>query len=330
MKLALKENIKRNYPNLINAIKSEEKYYIKLYDKKYHYESINSGEKDNDSSDGYVTYVINPKHYENDVKAIVKELDDVRFKLAVANKKYKPNTPLIKSLGLNKGLIPSGSIKHSSNFIPYQDGHATTMLIIGSSKVGKSTLFRYIFQKFYQNDKKLISFLYTGSPQIDLYKKLKNLDIVPFFNKDCEDLINVQRYINSETNNNYNFLEIFDDILNIRYKELVSELVCKDRNSNISSIISIQDFSFASPSIRNNVNSFALFAPNTLERNEKFVINILKPYLKKILGNDCTLNEMTSFFTEVTKDHGYVYIIPSKQHISFHRLNLKDIKFFAV
>jgi len=171
-----------------------------------------------------------------------------------------------------------------------------------------------------------MSFLYTGSKQIDIYKRLKRLDIIPFFNSECEDLIGVQRYINQETNNHYNFLNIFDDILNLRYKKLIEELVCKDRNSNISSIISIQDFTMIPPSIRNNVNSFALFKPNTEERNAKFIINLLKPYFLKILGKDASLDDMSSFFNSVTERYGFIYIIPSRQHISFHRLNLNDIR----
>jgi hypothetical protein len=312
-------NIKRNYPDLIDAIKEGTKYQILVYDKKHHYENDPDG-------DGYVTYEINPKHFDNNVKEIYKALEEVRLEVAIANKKYKPHTINVIGKSMRGIRFTIDSIKHESNFKPFQDGMATTMAIIGSSKTGKSTLFRYIFIKYYEPMIKLMSFLYTGSKQIDIYKRLKRLDIIPFFNSECEDLIGVQRYINQETNNHYNFLNIFDDILNLRYKKLIEELVCKDRNSNISSIISIQDFTMIPPSIRNNVNSFALFKPNTEERNAKFIINLLKPYFLKILGKDASLDDMSSFFNSVTERYGFIYIIPSRQHISFHRLNLNDIR----
>lgn len=329
------------YTRLNNAIQSGKIYRIKIYDKRYHYEQDPEG-------DGYVTYKLDPKDFNNNRKAIIARAEQIRKAILQANNNYKTKNVratylqdgTINVIGKSTRGISTGSttadieniikmsiydkIKQLPGLDIFMDGFATTMAIIGASKCGKSTLFRYIYRKYYEKNRKMISFLFTGSPHIHLYEKLMRLLIVPFFNTDCEDMIDVTKQINVKTKNHYSFLNIFDDILNVRYKRLVERLVMTDRNSNLSSIISVQDLTLIGPPIRANVNSFALFSPSIAERHDATIIKILRPYLIKILGKGATNDDMIEFFSNMTNDYGFIYLVPSKQHISFHRLDLKN------
>lgn len=219
---------------------------------------------------------------------------------------------------------PSTGITYNlqSDINIFKDGMPTTMGIFGASKAGKSTLMMQIYKQNY-NKAKYISILYSANPHISVYKGMKNLIIYDKFNSKAEDIIKMQHFINQNTGNRYSFLNMFDDIIDAKYKGILAELIMTYRNAGISSIISLQYMKLLSPQNRANINSMALFRFNEVGVVKALIDSFLYPYFAEILGPRATKNDMIQFYNDVTKDHSFIYLIPCQNKISFHKLKVK-------
>jgi hypothetical protein len=194
-----------------------------------------------------------------------------------------------------------------------------TIFVLGSSKMGKSTVLMYIYQKYYA-DPNFICTLFTINYHIKLYIKDKYLLICKAFDDNAEKVIKIEKYINSKTKNKYNFINFFDDILDVRYNRLMNEMIMTYRNSNLSSIISLQYTHLLGKSARSNVNNVICFGFNT----DESILVVIKTYLKSAFAKMGykTEEEQVQFYKDMTKDHGFIYIHPASQSISFHRLKI--------
>jgi hypothetical protein len=197
-----------------------------------------------------------------------------------------------------------------------------TCLVLGSSKRGKSTLIEYLFDKYYDN-KKFITTLFSINSQIQLYKPFvnsKHAIVCGIFDKRCEKYIELQHYINKKCDNKYNFLNIFDDCLEMQYKKLINNLILTYRNSNMSTILSLQYLYLVPKMIRANANSILLFGFNSDESIE----NVCKTYLSSHFNKMGykTLPEKVELYKQLTDDHGFIYLNPLSDTISFHRLSI--------
>lgn len=192
-------------------------------------------------------------------------------------------------------------------------------ILLGASKMGKSTLLMHLYDKYY-NKKDIISALFTINPHIGLYKNHKNLIICETFNKKSELLIKEEKYINVKTNNHYSFCNILDDIIDIRYSMLLNNMIMTYRNSNMSSLISIQSPKLLNKNARGNVNNIFLF--NFI--SDEMCLDAVKLYCRNFFnkmgyrGDE----EQVKLYRELTKNHGFIYINIINNHISFHRLNI--------
>ena len=207
--------------------------------------------------------------------------------------------------------------------------------LLGSSKSGKSTVLAYIFNKYYndhspnfekvtdpetnRNKKdKFISCLFSINSHIELYK---DFDIkTSYVNKRTLKIIQIEHAINKATDNHYNFFNAFDDVLTVRDKGLLSELVLTYRNSNMSTAISLQHLKLLTPAMRSNINHIFCFKFNS----EEIVETIIKVYLRakfKKMGY-ITLSQQVDFYNEVTKNHGFIHLDMMNGTMKFYRLQL--------
>lgn len=202
-----------------------------------------------------------------------------------------------------------------------KDG-ASTLSVMGSGQTGKTFLMRHIMNKMYDNTD-WISVLYTLSPHIKLFEGLKEIKIRPAFNKCDEYLIEMMKDINMETDNKYRFMNFFDDILEegTKHKQIIDRLCLIYRNSLLSTWLSTQYPKLINKKNRSNINSFILFRFHQFDYLEEVIKSYLKPYFMDILGSR-NMDEMIDLYHAATEDHGFIYVSPFQNQITFHRLKL--------
>ena len=217
---------------------------------------------------------------------------------------------------------PIPTIADRTKFELKLDPHTgNTIFLIGSTKAGKSTALMKIYDKYYAGDPNLISVLWTKNPQISLYRGHKRLLKCGVWNSESEQLIKMEKRINVRTHNEYKFLNIFDDILNLRNNQLLDDMIMTYRNSKMSSIISIQYSNKLDKCSRANMSNVLAFNLNTDEAIEVTIKTFLLGYTRRIGLK--TMEDKINWYKSMTRDHGFIYIKPAEDHVSFHKFNLK-------
>jgi uncharacterized C2H2 Zn-finger protein len=194
--------------------------------------------------------------------------------------------------------------------LPLDANTGNTTAILGASKMGKSTLMMYLYRKYYT---KHVSILFTESPQIGAYKNDGKLIIGQHF---YPDLVRMAHRLNKGTKNKYPFLFMLDDVVDQKENVVLKKMILVLRNSNISTIISLQDSKLFQKGSRSNVNNLIFFRYGTAEATEPVIRSFLST---KIPG---TMEQKIKFYQDVTADHGFIYYNPREDRISFHRLSL--------
>lgn len=221
-------------------------------------------------------------------------------------------------------ILPSKGVVQppisSSIHIKLDHRTGNTIAIFGSSKRGKTTLMMKLYKKYFKS-KDSINTLFSGNPQLKIYKGDSKLLVTHGFNNHHADYIRLQHYVNVETNNEYKFVNLFDDIIDQKHAPVINNMMLTYRNSNISLIMALQYVYLLSKQNRANVNHIFVFGMNSYEDQKNIVDTILKPYFIEmgILDTDSQIR----FFRLVTQDHAFIYIDCQRAQISFHRLSLK-------
>ena len=148
----------------------------------------------------------------------------------------------------------------SSFFAPEKTG--VTHAVIGKSFCGKTHFIVEQLNKLTQSEitgySAIIFFTESTSamPLKDIKKSvLKRMIVIDRF---CPGVLLAIKKINDGTCNKFNFLVIFDDIIQLR-GILLSKSILTLRNSNISTVISIQYEKLLSPAQRSSVHNMYLF-----------------------------------------------------------------------
>lgn len=263
--------------------------------------------------DGRVSITLNiDGKSEDDVDRLIDEIRD-EFRKRNAEYLYRIKMNEQKNLSIGNGAF---RLEMGFKDMHLDANTGNTTFLIGSSKRGKSTLLMYIYEKYY---KKSISTLFSINSHIKLYKK-GNLIRCNKFNNECATLIKKMKYINHKCENKYDFSLFFDDITNIRYNNLVNELILTYRNSNISSIVSLQYPNLLSKQSRGSINNVIFFGLNNDESIAVALNSFLKSKFNK-LGFRSEVDQI-NLYRELTRDHQFIYLHPESGHMSIHKLNL--------
>lgn len=163
--------------------------------------------------------------------------------------------------------------------------NGVTFAFIGSSGCGKTTLIRKVFidQIFTirakeEDKKEFIITIFTESSKSDAFKGLDKKILLDSKGLD-EHNINFAYHMNEKYDKKYNFLFILDDVLDITYKFLVKRMFLTMRNTNISSLVSLQYPNLVPKAIRTSVYFTVLFYFNTDEAVELAVRGWLSAYI---------------------------------------------------
>lgn len=152
------------------------------------------------------------------------------------------------------------STPQSSIFKPEETG--ATFAMIGKSKSGKTTF--VVNQLNRMTEKEVEGYnaivYFTTSLNANPLKELaphvkKRMILVGRF---VPKILQTMKRINDETKNQFRFLVIFDDILKLR-GDILSECILTLRNSNISTVISMQYVKLMSPAQRDSVHNLYIF-----------------------------------------------------------------------
>lgn len=175
-----------------------------------------------------------------------------------------------------------------------------SILMIGSTRSGKSTALKYIMDKHF---KKHVGVLFSQSIKAHAYKDFH----YPFLAKGCAyvgELIHDFFLINKDTNNRYPFLVINDDQPLIRADKELIKLTTIYRNSGISSITCCQNLGMLNPTCRSNINFVMLFKLNNTEAIEKTIKTFLRGYFPQGWNYDKKIEE----YQKLTEDHHFLLI----------------------
>ena len=197
-------------------------------------------------------------------------------------------------------------------------GTGNTLFIVGSSKAGKSYALIKVYEEYYKEDSKTISILFTDSPQSPHYKQLKKRGLIVCpeggFNDDSKSFITKIKGLQSKFDNPVRFLLMFDDVLNLRYSDIIQKALLIYRNSYISTIISIQYPNLLNKSMRANVNNIFLFRFNsdeTIEVAIRAFCGSYEPFL-----SISSMEQKIKKYKELTMDHQFIYVNPANNSIS--------------
>lgn len=188
--------------------------------------------------------------------------------------------------------------------------NGVTFALIGSSGSGKSTLIRDVFLNDVYGeraDKEYIITLFTESPHSDAFKKLPKKIMMDRTGVD-HNLINWYYQMNNMYDRKYNFVAVLDDCIQIKYQSQIEKMFLIMRNTNISSVVSLQYAKLIPRSIRTSVYFVFCMHQNTPEGAEIMIENYLSGYVPG--NNKC---EKIDYYTSWTEKKRF-FVIDNLSH----------------
>lgn len=136
-----------------------------------------------------------------------------------------------------------------------EKSNGVTYALVGSSGSGKTTILRKVFlDRVYgaMADKDYIVTVFTESKESDALQGLDKKVIVDGAGFD-EDHFNLYFLMNQRDMKKWNFVAILDDCIHIRYHKTIEKMFLVMRNSNITSVVSLQYPKLIPVSIRTSI-----------------------------------------------------------------------------
>ena len=190
--------------------------------------------------------------------------------------------------------------KQFSLEMPPVETGGCSVLMIGSTRSGKSTALKWIMDNYFR---KHVGVLFSQSIKAHAYKDMN----YPLLAKGCAyvpELIHDMYVINKETKNHYPFLVVIDDHPLVRADKELLKLTTIYRNSGLSSITCCQNLGMLNPTCRSNINFVLLFNLNNTEAIEKTVKCFLRGYFPSTMNYD----QKVALYKELTADHHFLFI----------------------
>ena len=174
-----------------------------------------------------------------------------------------------------------------------------SMITIGSTRSGKSTLINYLYKKYFT---KHISVLMSNSLQSDAYTMLKKKCVTSDLYH--PEVLKEMYQINHATNNHYPFLVILDDLTHVRHDKQYQRLLTLYRNSRISAIVSAQSMVMMDRTARSNINFVLLGRLNA----DTAIEGIIKEYLVSYFPRNINMAEKIALYRQLTENHFWLVI----------------------
>lgn len=177
------------------------------------------------------------------------------------------------------------SVLPHSIFAPEKNGSANTKAFVAPSFSGKTTFMVMELNRLTEeelNEYSLI-LLFTHSPHAKPYEFLQKrvASKILKFNHFVPSIIQMLSAINKEADNNFKFLVLMDDCLNLR-GDLIMNMILTMRNANISTVLCIQYSKLLLPSQRQSIHDF-FFMNLKAEDFEYMLSGFIGPHIREIL-----------------------------------------------
>jgi len=213
----------------------------------------------------------------------------------------------------------------------FSPSNASSILLLGSSKAGKTYLMKALYKKFYTPSQKV--FIHKGKP-VKFISTLFSInqhaavydDFDCFkcnrFDKNCESLIKQCKKINmvSSPPNKYNFLFMLDDIVDSKYSATLNQLILTLRNSAINSILSLQYPYLLQKSARGSIHHTFFGKCNTDEQIEAIIKSFLSSKFTSM--GYTTMPAKINLYKKLTEDYAFLYYYPRKDILKRFKLAL--------
>lgn len=200
-----------------------------------------------------------------------------------------------------------------------------SIVLVASSKRGKSTIMKELYDKHYCDNKTIIPILISPTCHIGIFK---DMDVIKInkFNNDTVKLIKDLAMIQNKTCNAYEFLIMVDDCINIRYNNVLNNLILVLRNSLFSSIISIQYDKLLSKQARSSVNNVICGGLNTDESIEGILKTFFKSEMCKLVDKEKPkMEDLIDKYRSITDSndgHTFLKYIPQERDMEVFSLKL--------
>lgn len=195
----------------------------------------------------------------------------------------------------------------------------SSMIIIGSSKAGKTVYLLNMLHIITARDKNVIPIFIVGNPNAPVYSEFR--EKFPFFeglDNGGVQIIETCKQINSsiEIKHRYNFLFVLDDLVTgMRNASTISNLLLSYRNSGLSCICLLQNSTLLIKNARLNASCY-LYGMSKAQEIEF----ILKNFGIKMVGEFELIKKMDDKikkYKELTNDHKFIAYFPLQDETNF-------------
>ena len=194
---------------------------------------------------------------------------------------------------------PDSHYKRQDFSLPKEEGKAYSIMLLGSTRSGKTTCMNWILDKYF---KKEINVLMSDSLHADIYKPLlKTMVSCPTY---VPEIIKTCYKINKGTDCKYPFNVILDDLVGYRYDKEMLKLLTIYRNSRIGCIITAQATSILNAIGRTNINFVCLFKLNSDEQIEI----VCKKFLSSFFPSKMRMIDRIIEYKRLTENHHFIFL----------------------
>jgi len=184
--------------------------------------------------------------------------------------------------------------------LPRDETSGQVILMIGSTRAGKTTLLDYILEHHFD---KHIKVLFSDSLQSKAYDQIKkNCDMVsPIF---VPQILRDEYKINKETKNKFEFLNVLDDVVDEKHDKELMRACTIYRNSRISTLINIQTPTLVKATSRGNCHYVLLGRCNS----DELIENVVKKYLSSYFPSELKMVDKMKLYRELVEDYHFLMI----------------------
>ena len=186
-----------------------------------------------------------------------------------------------------------------------------SMIFVGSTRSGKTTLLNYLFKKHFENH---ISVLMSNSLNSDAYKYLKKQCVTSDWYH--PEVLKDMYKINHATKNHYEFMVVIDDVPDKRNDAEIKRLLTIYRNSRISCMFCAQGLTMLDKLARGNINFVFLGRMNSSEEVERNI----KSYLQGHFPTNMKMSEKIKLYRQMTENHQWIVLDQINNHFFMTKL----------